>query len=96
MLALTACGGGTSSAALAHPEAEPFDANAFLYEHAIANVPLLEPREGRIEQAEAAIQSAGGPSARRGAMRDLAFAHVAAAEGAEDAEARRHRQQALR
>ncbi len=98
LLALAAgCGGGSAnSSTTVHHEVEEFDGNAYLYEHAIANVPLLAVREGRVEEAERAVDEARDPGARRGAMRDLAFAHVAAAEGAEEADARRHRQQALR
>jgi uncharacterized protein HemY len=93
---VTGCGASsTNSETRVHVEVGPFDGDAYLYEHAIASVPLLAVREGRVEEAEAALETARGAS-RRGAMRDLAFAHVVAAEGAEAADARRHRQKALR
>jgi hypothetical protein len=91
------CGGGGGAApAAAHPEAAPFDGQAYLYEYALENVPLLVPGEGKVEAAERALRRAGNADARRGAMRDLAFAHVVAAEGLSEADARRHRREALR
>ncbi len=90
-----ACGGAAGSQVTARPRAEPFDGNAYIYEYASKNVPLLAVREGRVEEAEAALRAAREPTARRAAMRDLAFANVVAAEGAEEQEARKHRRKAL-
>lgn len=86
-----ACGGPQATAA----RADAIDPPALLLEVGASTTELLRAPEQSIEALDAARGEARGPDRRR-ALRDLARAHLVAAEGAEDREARRHRRSAER
>lgn len=93
---LLGCGGGgqrlETTPAAASGQLEPA---AFLLEFGAERTSTLRPPERDIEALEETVRATRGTE-RIAALRDLAIAHLLAAEGADEREATRHRRSALR